>query len=100
MQRRHHGAVVRVAVDRPANGHVGIRHEGDTMIVPVIAERVVTRIERVVVEELHITRRHTSRRHVEDVVLRKEVVSIERLDAEELAASAQDAHTPSLFDER
>ena len=53
-----------------------VRHEGDTMIVPVLREEVVKRL--VLVEELHITR-HKRQEQVQDKIkLKKEQVEVER----------------------
>lgn len=70
----------RVPVGRVLDAPVGIRHEGDTTIVPVIEERLVTRKELVLVEEIHIRRRAEVTRQREQVMLRRERVVIERLD--------------------
>lgn len=72
--------VERVAIDRPVDGPIGVRHEGDTMIVPVVEERLVWSIERVLVEEIRITRRTTVRHATEDVALRREEIHVERFD--------------------
>lgn len=54
-----------------------VRHEGDTMIVPVLKEVVVKRL--VLVEELHITRKTVQKQSETDVSLRKEEVNVERI---------------------
>ena len=71
----------RVAVGRVVSGPVGIRHEGDVMIVPVVEERLVVRKELVLVEEIRITRRREVRHAREKVTLRRERVVIERFDS-------------------
>lgn len=77
--------VERVPVDRSVDEHPAVRHEGDTMIIPVVAERVVTRVELVLVEEIHVTRKQSSRVVQQDVVLRREEVVVERFgDADPL----------------
>jgi stress response protein YsnF len=73
---------VRVPVGRVLDAPVGIRHEGDVLIVPVIHERLVTRKELVLVEEVHITRRREVRESAQQVALRRESVLIERFDPE------------------
>lgn len=74
--------VERVAIDRPVDEAVPVRHEGDTMIVSVVEERLVTvtRKQLVLVEELRLTRRSVVRHAPQDVVLRREEVVAERLD--------------------
>jgi len=54
------------------------RHRGDTMIVPVLEERLVIEKRLFVKEELHITRVRTERRAPHHVALRKERISVER----------------------
>ena len=73
-----------VKVDRvPVNQYVPdgaelpvSRHEGDTLIIPVLREVVVTRV--LVVEEIRVTRQQLSTAHTETVVLRREEVQVER----------------------
>lgn len=65
----------------PVNKYVdtppaAVRHEGDTMIVPVLKEVVVKRL--VLVEELHIKKRKIKDQHTQEFVLRTEEVSVER----------------------
>ena len=72
--------IERVAVGRPVEGDVPVRHEGDTMIVPVLEERLVTRRQLVLVEEIRLTRRTHTYREPRTVTLRREEVVAERLD--------------------
>ena len=59
-----------------------VRYEGDTMIVPVVKEIVVTRKRLVLVEEIRITRVAGTHRDPRSVPVREEQVEIERLGAE------------------
>lgn len=59
-----------------------IRQEGDTTIVPVVEEMLVTVKRLVLVEEVRITRIHDTHRKPQTCTLRKEHIDIERLDAE------------------
>jgi uncharacterized protein (TIGR02271 family) len=70
----------RVPVGRVLREPVGIRQEGNVTIVPVIQERLVTRKELVLVEEIHLTRRREVHKTNEEVTLRRESVVIERFD--------------------
>lgn len=70
----------RVPVGRVIEAPLGIRQEGDVTIVPVIAERVVTHTELVLVEEIHIRRRTELRQEQAQVNLRRETITIERFD--------------------
>lgn len=73
--------VERVAIGRPVDEAVAVRYEGETMIVSVLEERLVTRKQLVLVEELRLTRRSVARKGPpRDVVLRREEVVTERLD--------------------
>ncbi len=70
----------RVPIGRVLHEPVGIRHEGDVTIIPVVEERLVTRKELVLVEEIRLTRRREVRDATEAVTLRRESVVVERLD--------------------
>ena len=56
------------------------RHEGDTMIIPVVEEVMVVRYR--VVEEIHVTRISHTRRHQEIVSLRAERAVVTRSDVD------------------
>jgi stress response protein YsnF len=76
-----------VDVERVPLGHVvpeapGIRREGDLTVIPVIEERLVTRKELVLVEEIRLTRRREVREVSAELTLRRESVAIERFDPE------------------
>lgn len=53
------------------------RYEGDTLIVPVLREVLVKRL--LLVEEVHVVRRQTTLAEPQTVVLRRELVQVERL---------------------
>ena len=55
-----------------------IREEGDVTVVPILEERVVTRTELVLVEEVRIHRDRSEYHDPQTVTLRKEVVAVER----------------------
>jgi uncharacterized protein (TIGR02271 family) len=74
-----HYDVERVAVNRNIDSPVGIRHEGDTIIVPVLEEVVVVHKQLVLKEELRLTKRATEIPGSETVRLRKENVKVERI---------------------
>ena len=82
---RHETVTIeRRPVDRQlAEGEVpAVRYEGDTMIVPVVKEVVVTQRRLVLVEEIRIARVHGTHRDPQSVAVREEYVEIERLGAE------------------
>ena len=74
--------VERVPVDEFVDGPVGPRHEGETLIVPVLEEVLVVEKRLVVREELRITRRRTEEHRPQRVKLLGEEVSVERTDAD------------------
>lgn len=55
-----------------------VREEGDVTVIPILEERVVTRTELVLVEEVRIHRDHSEYHNPQRVTLRKEVVAVER----------------------
>jgi stress response protein YsnF len=72
--------VQRVPVGRVVAQPPPVRHEGDVMVVPVVEERLVTRKELVLVEEIRLTRRREVVEGRAEVVLWRERVLIERFD--------------------
>lgn len=57
-----------------------IRYEGETMIIPVIKEVAVVEKRLMLVEELHVIKRQNQKQETQAVNLRKEEVSIERIN--------------------
>lgn len=55
-----------------------VREEGDVTVIPILEERVVTRTELVLVEEVRIHRDHSEYHDPQRLTLRKEVVDVER----------------------
>ncbi|HET9645188.1 MAG TPA: YsnF/AvaK domain-containing protein [Burkholderiaceae bacterium] len=74
--------VERIPMDRPVDTEVAVRHEGDTVIFPVVEERLVTRKQLVLVAEIRVTRCTRPRSEPQQVTLRREEVIAERLDPE------------------
>ncbi len=75
--RIEHVPIDRIVGARDAPGH---RHEGDTLVVPVLEEVLVVERKVRIKEELHITRVRHEERHVETVPLKAERVEVERFD--------------------
>ncbi len=73
--------VERVPINQFVETAPAIRHEGDTMIVPVLEEVLVVEKRLRVKEELHITRLRVQERSPQRVTLRTEDVAVERADA-------------------
>ncbi len=69
--------VVRVPINRAIDAVPGPRNEGDTLIVPVIEEVVVTEKRLMLREEIRVTRRRVSERVPYQGTVRREVVEIE-----------------------
>jgi len=91
--------VKRVPIGKVVDGPVAIRHAGDTMIVPVLEERLVIQKQLILKEEIHITKRELSSREPQRVIVREEEAQIERLtpdgQAIEDAAAPPDAPADS-----
>ena len=75
--RRQRIEIRRRRVDRFVDQPPDVRREGDTLIVPVVEEVVVTRLK--VVEEIAITLRRSIERRPQRVELRRERAVVERL---------------------
>ena len=74
--------VERVPVDAFVDGPVGPRHEGETLVVPVLEEVLVVEKRLVVREELRITRRRTEEREPRRIKLLSEEISVERTETD------------------
>jgi stress response protein YsnF len=61
-------------------GPIPVRYEGDTMIVSLLKEVLVVETRLLLTEEVHITTRRTERHAPARVTLRREDVTIERVD--------------------
>ncbi len=72
--------VTRVPVDKPVAGDLPqVRTEGDTTIVPVFEEVLVVEKRLLLVEEVHVTRRTVETHQPEEITLRREEVTVERV---------------------
>ncbi len=81
--------VERVPVGRVVDEPARTRREGQTVVVPVMEERLVVRKELVLKEELRLTVRQTEHLASEEVSLRRDVVDVQRTRSED--PSGQDA---------
>lgn len=79
--KRENVEVVRVPVNRVVKGAEPVRQEGDVIVVPMIEEVLVVTKQLVVREELHIRKRVREEVKPERVVLRKQVVEVEKLQS-------------------
>jgi uncharacterized protein (TIGR02271 family) len=71
--------VERVPINRPVDGPLPIRYEGDTMIIPLLEEVMVVEKRLMLKEELHIRKRQFTGPLPQHVVLRSEEVEIVRV---------------------
>jgi len=85
--------VRRVVINRPVEGPLPVRREGDTIIMPVVEEEAVVEKRLMLKEEIRITRRRATQQHEETVTLHTEKAEVRRLDAAgkpQRAASSQE----------
>ena len=99
--RRDTVTVTHVPINRVVELPIDVRQEGETLIVPVLEEVLVVEKRLMLVEEVHITR-HTAEIHQpEEVTLRREEVTVERISppgvVEDggMAAATEDAPLPT-----
>lgn len=82
--------IQRVAIGRLIEGDTpALRHEGDTMIIPVLEEVLVVEKRLMLREEVRITRRRSEVQETQEVMLRSETVSVERLQNPSSTESGQ-----------
>ncbi|HET9646110.1 MAG TPA: DUF2382 domain-containing protein, partial [Burkholderiaceae bacterium] len=74
--------IERIEMNCPVDAEVTVRHEGDVVIFPVVEERLVTRKQLVLIEEIRVTRRTRPRSEPQQVTLKREEVIAECLDPE------------------
>ena len=77
---REHIEAERHPIGRVVEAIPPVRNEGDVIIVSVVEERLVTKKELVLVEEIRLTLRREATRVQGEIPLRRERVVIERLD--------------------
>jgi uncharacterized protein (TIGR02271 family) len=70
--------IKRIPVNSFVEEHPTIRHEGDTMIIPVVQEQVVMVKKIFLVEELHVQNRVIETHQPQTVTLMKDVVEVQR----------------------
>jgi uncharacterized protein (TIGR02271 family) len=74
--------IERVPINRVVEGPLPVRYVGDTMIIPLVEEVLVVDTRLILKEEVHITTRRTETHTPTRVTLRREDVTIERVDLE------------------
>lgn len=98
--KHEHVSVEHVPVNRYVDVPPPVRHEGDTMIVPVFREEVVVTTRILLVEEVHIRKQVVTTNTAHQVELRREAISAERianpaLSSPNTAAGPSDPALPS-----
>lgn len=78
--RKTHVEVRRVKTERVVDGPQPARRAGNTLIVPVVSEVLRIQKQWVVTEEIHITETEELSTVEQQVELKREVPSVERLD--------------------
>ncbi|ARK13480.2 YsnF/AvaK domain-containing protein [Fibrella sp. ES10-3-2-2] len=81
--------VQRVPINRVVDAVPLSRQEGDTLVLPVVREEVVTSIRLVLVEEVRITRKQEQTTDRQTVTTRQETVSVHRIGGETPTDPAQ-----------
>ena len=71
----------RVAINQPIDAIPPVREEGDTTIMSVVEEVVVTERRLMLKEEVHITRIRVTEHHQETVIIREQEAIITRTKA-------------------
>jgi len=72
--------VERVTINQMVESAPAVRHEGDTMIIPVLEEVLVVEKRLMLKEELRIVRRRSETSQPQQVTLRREEIVVEQLD--------------------
>lgn len=70
-------AIERVRVDRPVEAAPEPWYEGETLVIPVIEEELVTQTRLVVREEIRVTRRRVAEQQSVRDTVRREIIEIE-----------------------
>jgi uncharacterized protein (TIGR02271 family) len=70
----------RVAVNRFVDEPMPVRHEDDTMIIPLLEEVLVVEKRLLLREEVHVKTVHKELHNPQEILLRQERVDIERVD--------------------
>lgn len=72
--------IVRVPIGREVAEPPGVRDDGESIVVPVLEEVIITQKKLVLKEELHIKRRRTMRQAEVPVTRRVQTAIVERLE--------------------
>ena len=83
--------IERVPINRYVEAPIPLRYEGDTMIISLLKEVPVIEKRLMLTEELRITRRSADHHESRPVTLRREEVTVERLDPQTVHEHEQDS---------
>ena len=83
--------IERIAIDREIDTAPEIRNDGDTMIIPIVEERLVVEKRLFLREEVHVRRRRVVTQFRQNVTLRSQEVVVER---REVASDRDRTETP------
>jgi uncharacterized protein (TIGR02271 family) len=81
--------VERVPIGRDVTAVPAVRSDGDTMIIPIVEERLVVERHLVLKEELHVRRVRTTERFRETVPLRYQEAEVTRLPPQASATTGE-----------
>jgi uncharacterized protein (TIGR02271 family) len=81
--RRETVEVERVPINQVISTPAVVREEGDTTIIPVMEEVIVVEKRLMLREEIRITRRQTETHEPQTYIVRREEVTVERVDGDE-----------------
>ena len=81
--------VERVPIGRDVTAVPAVRDDGETMIIPIVEERLVVERRLVLKEELHVRRVRTSERFRETVPLRYQEAEVTRLPPQASATTGE-----------
>jgi uncharacterized protein (TIGR02271 family) len=73
--------IERITIDREIDTAPEIRNDGDTMIIPIVEERLVVEKRLFLREEVHVRRRRVVTQFRKNVTLRSQEVVVERREA-------------------
>ena len=85
--------ISRTPIGRPIDAMPAVREEGDTLVIPIVEEVLVTERRLFLKEEVHVRRVRTTERHRESVVLRHQEAVITRLSGESKAEEGGGSET-------
>jgi uncharacterized protein (TIGR02271 family) len=92
---KEHVEVERVAVNRAVDAPVAVRHEGDTMIIPIVEEVLFVEKRLMLKEEIRVTRRRQQVREPQRVTLRSEHASVERIGDDAVPQTGEQRVAPA-----